>query len=133
MYPIGYNENDLNTLLRSSDFDAWLSHLADQKAKGQNPGAHNERDIWEFQRLRTCWRRRLGDAYSCRSGISSLLHSNGIDRLFFAGCRCKSVANERHRQSEENGPRTQESEALRGTNEEKEDNLQTIRRSGVSR
>jgi putative addiction module killer protein len=26
---------DLNTLLRSSDFDAWLSHLADQKAKAR--------------------------------------------------------------------------------------------------
>lgn len=25
----------LNTLLRSSDFDAWLSHLADQKAKAR--------------------------------------------------------------------------------------------------
>ena len=35
MYPIGYNENDLNTLLRSSDFDAWLSHLADHKAKAR--------------------------------------------------------------------------------------------------
>src|ERR1700676_1503482 len=68
VYPPGDNENDLNTLLRSSDFDAWLSHLADQKAKGQNPGSHNERDIWEFQRLRTCWRRRLGDAHSCGAG-----------------------------------------------------------------
>src|ERR1700732_4682280 len=35
MYPIGYNENDLNTLLRSSDFDTWLSRLADQKAKAR--------------------------------------------------------------------------------------------------
>jgi putative addiction module killer protein len=35
VYPIGYNENDLNTLLRSSDFDAWLSRLADQKAKAR--------------------------------------------------------------------------------------------------
>jgi putative addiction module killer protein len=25
----------VNTLLRSSDFDAWLSHLADQKAKAR--------------------------------------------------------------------------------------------------
>jgi putative addiction module killer protein len=25
----------LNTLLRSSDFDAWLSHLSDQKAKAR--------------------------------------------------------------------------------------------------
>jgi len=25
----------LNTLLRSSDFDEWLSHLADQKAKAR--------------------------------------------------------------------------------------------------
>jgi putative addiction module killer protein len=25
----------LNTLLRSSDFDSWLSHLADQKAKAR--------------------------------------------------------------------------------------------------
>ena len=25
----------MNTLLRSSDFDAWLSHLADQKAKAR--------------------------------------------------------------------------------------------------
>lgn len=85
------------------------------KSGGQNPGSHNERDIWEFQRLRTCWRRRLGDAHSCRSGISSLLHSNGIDRLCFAGWRCKSLANQRHCQSQENGPRTEESEALRGS------------------
>ena len=27
--------NPLNTLLRSSDFDAWLSQLADQKAKAR--------------------------------------------------------------------------------------------------
>jgi hypothetical protein len=35
LYPIGYNEDALNTLLRSSDFDAWLSHLADQKVKAR--------------------------------------------------------------------------------------------------
>jgi putative addiction module killer protein len=34
-YPIGYNIKHLNTLLRSSDFDEWLSHLADQKAKAR--------------------------------------------------------------------------------------------------
>src|ERR1700687_987654 len=107
--------------------------ISPTKKRRPESWSHNERDIWEFQRLRTCWRRRLGDAHSCRSGISSLLHSNGIDRLCFAGWRCKSLANKRHCQSEENGPRTQESEALRGTNEEKEDNLQTIRRSRVSR
>jgi len=27
--------NTLNVLLRSSDFDKWLSHLADQKAKAR--------------------------------------------------------------------------------------------------
>ena len=35
VYPNGYNENDLNALLRSSDFVAWLSHFADQKAKAR--------------------------------------------------------------------------------------------------
>lgn len=35
MYPVGYNEDVLNTLLRSSDFDAWLSDLADRKAKAR--------------------------------------------------------------------------------------------------
>src|SRR5882672_1996302 len=35
MYPFGYTDNALNTLLRSSDFDAWLSHLDDQKAKAR--------------------------------------------------------------------------------------------------
>jgi putative addiction module killer protein len=35
LYPIGYNQNQLNTLLRSSDFHEWLSHLADQKAKAR--------------------------------------------------------------------------------------------------
>ncbi len=34
-YPSGYNEGSLNTLLLSSDFDAWLLHLADQKAKAR--------------------------------------------------------------------------------------------------
>lgn len=34
MYPLGYNQN-LHTLLRSSDFDEWLSRLADQKAKAR--------------------------------------------------------------------------------------------------
>ena len=34
-YPIGYNKSVLNTLLLSSDFDAWLLHLADQKAKAR--------------------------------------------------------------------------------------------------
>ena len=33
-YPVGYNK-PLNTLLRSSDFDVWLSQLADQKAKAR--------------------------------------------------------------------------------------------------
>jgi putative addiction module killer protein len=35
MYPLGYNKHVLNTLLRSFDFDAWLSHLTDQKAKAR--------------------------------------------------------------------------------------------------
>jgi putative addiction module killer protein len=35
MYPLGYNKHVLNTLLRSSDFDAWLSHLTDQQAKAR--------------------------------------------------------------------------------------------------
>src|ERR1700720_4903854 len=27
--------------------------ISPTKSEGQNPGSHNERDIWEFQRLRT--------------------------------------------------------------------------------
>jgi putative addiction module killer protein len=36
MYPLGYILGQIEyTLLRSSDFDAWLSRLADQKAKAR--------------------------------------------------------------------------------------------------
>ncbi|MFZ0144935.1 MAG: type II toxin-antitoxin system RelE/ParE family toxin [Candidatus Sulfotelmatobacter sp.] len=35
MYPIGYNRAGVNTFIRSSDFDAWLSNLADHKAKAR--------------------------------------------------------------------------------------------------
>ena len=34
-YPIGYNQKYVNTLLRSSDFDKWLSNQADQEAKAR--------------------------------------------------------------------------------------------------
>jgi putative addiction module killer protein len=34
-YPNGYNEKGVNTFLRSSDFDVWLSDLTDQKAKAR--------------------------------------------------------------------------------------------------
>src|SRR5260370_42497979 len=45
-------------------------------------------------------RRRFRNAYSCRSGISGLLHTNRIDRLCFAGGRRKGNANQRQFQSE---------------------------------
>jgi putative addiction module killer protein len=34
MYPLGYNSG-VNIFVRSSDFDAWLSNLSDQKAKAR--------------------------------------------------------------------------------------------------
>jgi putative addiction module killer protein len=34
-YPLGYNEAGVNTFVRSSEFDAWLSNLADLKAKAR--------------------------------------------------------------------------------------------------
>ena len=113
MYPIGYNENDLNTLLRSSDFDAWLSHLADQRAKARI-----------LARITSAAFGNFSDCEPVGEGVSEMrIHVGAGYRVYYTrtgstvyvllGWRCKSLAKE-HCQSEDNGPRTQESEALRG-------------------
>jgi putative addiction module killer protein len=50
-----------NTLLRSSDFDAWLSHLADQKAKARI-----------LARLRSVTLGNFGDCEPVGEGVSEM-------------------------------------------------------------
>ena len=79
----------MNTFIRSSSFDAWLSGLSDLKAKARI-----------LARLQSAIHGNFGDsepvgegiseilnADSCRCGLSGLLHSNMNNRLPFVGWR----------------------------------------------
>jgi putative addiction module killer protein len=82
----------LNTLLRSSDFDDWLSHLADPKAKARI-----------LARLTSAVLGNFGDCKAVGEGVSEMrIHvgagyrvyytRNGINCLFIVGGWQKSVA-----------------------------------------
>jgi putative addiction module killer protein len=73
MYPIGYNSGDLNTLLRSPDFHAWLSHLADQKAKARI-----------LARLGSAAFGNFGDCESVGEGVSEMrVHVGAGYRVYY--------------------------------------------------
>jgi putative addiction module killer protein len=63
----------VNTLLRSSDFDAWLSHLADQKAKARI-----------LARLTSAALGNFGDCESVGEGVSEMrVHVGAGYRVYY--------------------------------------------------
>jgi putative addiction module killer protein len=65
----------LNTLLRSSDFDEWLSHLADQKAKARI-----------LARLTSATFGNFGDCEPVGEGISEMRIRVGAGyRVYYTG------------------------------------------------
>jgi probable addiction module antidote protein/putative addiction module killer protein len=103
----------LNTLLRSSDFDAWLSELADQKAKARI-----------LARLRSATFGNFGDCEPVGEGVSEMrIHVGAGHRVYYTRTGStvyallaggvKGFPNERHCQSENNGSRTQEGETMK--------------------
>jgi putative addiction module killer protein len=63
----------LNTLLRSSEFDAWLSHLADQKAKARI-----------LARLSSAIFGNFGDCEPVGEGVSEMrIHVGGGYRVYY--------------------------------------------------
>lgn len=119
---------DLNTLLGSSDFDAWLSHLADEKAKARI-----------LTRLRSATFGNFGDCEPVGEGVSEMrVHVGAGYRVYYmrtgstvylllAGgvkaSQAKDIAK----------AKKMARELKRANNEEKENNLQTIRGGGLSR
>ena len=72
MYPNGYNRK-LNTLLRSSDFDSWLSDLADPKAKARI-----------LARLTSATFGNFGDCESVGEGVSEMrVHVGAGYRIYY--------------------------------------------------
>jgi putative addiction module killer protein len=64
----------LNTLLRSSDFDGWLSHLADQKAKARI-----------LARLSSATFGNFGDCEPVGEGVSEMrIHVGAGYRVYYA-------------------------------------------------
>ena len=63
----------LNTLLRSSDFDTWLSHLADQKAKARI-----------LARLASATFGNFGDCEAVGGGVSEMrVHVGAGYRVYY--------------------------------------------------
>ena len=63
----------VNTILRSSDFDAWLSDLADQKAKAR-----------VLARLRSATFGNFGDCEPVGEGVSEMrIHFGGGYRVYY--------------------------------------------------
>jgi putative addiction module killer protein len=63
----------VNTLLRSSDFDAWLSHLADQKAKARI-----------LARLASATFGNFGDCEAVGEGVSEMrVHVGAGYRVYY--------------------------------------------------
>ncbi|MGH6846798.1 MAG: type II toxin-antitoxin system RelE/ParE family toxin [Methylocella sp.] len=63
----------MNTFIRSSDFDAWLSELADQKAKAR-----------VLARLRSAMMGNFGDCEPLGEGISEMrIHAGPGYRVYF--------------------------------------------------
>ena len=64
----------MNTFVRSSDFDAWLSGLADQKAKAR-----------VLARLRSAMLGNFGDCEPAGEGVSEMrIHAGPGYRVYFA-------------------------------------------------
>ncbi len=73
MYPIGYNTGVVNTFVRSSDFDAWLTNLTDQKAKARI-----------LARLRSATFGNFGDSEPVGEGVSEMrIHVGAGYRVYY--------------------------------------------------
>ncbi len=73
MYPIGYNDGVVNAFVRSSDFDAWLTSLTDQKAKARI-----------LARLRSATFGNFGDSDSVGEGVSEMrIHVGAGYRVYY--------------------------------------------------
>jgi putative addiction module killer protein len=119
----------INTLLRSSDFDVWLSGVADQKAKARI-----------LARLARATLRNVGDCETVGEGISEMrIHVGAGYRVYYTrtgttvyvllaggvkASQTQDIAKAKKKWLASSKGRN---------NEEKENNLQTIRRGGVSR
>jgi putative addiction module killer protein len=127
-YPLGYNELNLNTLLRSSDFDAWLSHLADLKAKARI-----------LARITGAAFGNFGDCEPVGEGVSEMrVHVGAGYRIYYTRTGSTVyvllVGGEKGSQKRDIAKAKKMARGLKGTRrEEKENNLQTVRCSGVSR
>jgi len=120
----------LNTLLRSSDFDVWLSHLPDQKAKARI-----------LARLLSATFGNFGDCESVGEGVSEMrIHVGAGYRIYYTrtgstiyfllaggvkASQTKDIAKAKRIEWL--------ATSRRQNHEEKENDLQTIRRGGVSR
>src|SRR5258708_5852334 len=96
----------MNTIVRSSDFDRWLSGLADQKAKARVLARLRSAMFGKFWRLRTRWRRRLRDAHSFRTRLPVIFRANGCETLCNAHRGRQVVSKAGHRTHVEYGPRS---------------------------
>jgi hypothetical protein len=125
----------LNTLLRSPDFDEWLSHLADQKAKARI-----------LARLTSAALGNFGDCEAVGEGVSELRVHVGArdiasitrapDRPFMFCWRVEQKPRRRKiLRKRKEWPANSEARNNGGNNnnEEKENNLQTVRCGSVSR
>lgn len=73
LYPIGYNKNVVNTFVRSSDFDAWLTNLNDQQAKARI-----------LARLRSAAFGNFGDSEPVGEGVSEMrIHTGAGYRVYY--------------------------------------------------
>ena len=133
MYPIGYNKGVVNTFVRSSDFDAWLTNLTDQKAKARI-----------LARLRSAAFGNFGDSEPVGEGVSEMrIHTGAGYRVYFTrsgstvyvllaggvmATQKKDIAKAKRM------ARELKKEKQRQNNEdEKENNVQSIRPGRVSR
>jgi probable addiction module antidote protein/putative addiction module killer protein len=103
----------LNTLLRSSDFDVWLSRLTDQKAKARI-----------LARITGAAFGNFGDCEPVGEGVSEMrVHVGAGYRIYYtrtgstglclAGWRRESLAKEGYRQSQKNGSRPERDETMK--------------------
>lgn len=73
VYPNGYNRKYVNTLLRSSDFDTWLSRLADQRARARI-----------LARLLSAEFGNFGDSEAVGEGVSEMrVHFGAGYRIYY--------------------------------------------------
>jgi probable addiction module antidote protein len=106
-------EKTLNTFLRSSAFDDWLTHVLDQKAKARILARIASAVFLEILAIVDRLAREFPRCEFMSSGIPRLLRANRIGHLHFARRRHKNLPDERHREGEENGSRSKKGETVK--------------------